>query len=48
MLPEALWDGSLLAGIASKLTTSLMYVVLLAVMTVFLAALVIDASENPN
>ena len=42
--PEALWDRSLLAGIANKLTTSLMYIVLLAVMTVFLAAFVIEVA----
>lgn len=47
--PEALWDRSHLAGIANKLTTSLMYVVLLAVMTVFLAAFVIEvASRRPG
>lgn len=42
--PEALWDRGVLAGIANKLTTSLMHVVLLAVMTVFLAAFVIEAA----
>ncbi len=40
--PEALWDRAVLADIANKLTTSLMHVVLLAVMTVFLAAFVIE------
>jgi hypothetical protein len=40
--PEALWDRTVLAGTANKLTTSLMHVVLLAVMTVFLAAFVIE------
>ncbi len=40
--PEALWDRDYLARIGSKLTTSLMYVVLLAVMTIFLAAFVIE------
>jgi hypothetical protein len=44
--PVALWDRGLLAGIANKLTTSLVYVVLLAVMTVFLAALVIDVASK--
>lgn len=40
--PEALWDRTVLADTANKLTTSLMHVVLLAVMTVFLAAFVIE------
>jgi len=40
--PEALWERKVLAGTANKLTTSLMHVVLLAVMTVFLAAFVIE------
>ena len=47
--PETLWDKGRLAGIANKVTTSLMYVVLLAVMTVFLAAFVIEvASKSPS
>lgn len=47
--PEALWSREYLAGIASKLTVSLMYVVLLAVLTVYLSAFVIDvASRSPH
>jgi len=47
--PEALWERGLLAGIGNRLTTSLMYVVLLAVITVFLAAFVIEvASKTPQ
>jgi hypothetical protein len=42
--PEALWDRELLATLAARLTTSLMYVVLFAGMTGFLAALVIDVA----
>lgn len=44
--PEALWDRSVLSGIANKLTTSLMHVVLLAVMTVFLAAFIIEVGSE--
>lgn len=40
--PGALWDRAILADTGNKLTTSLMHVVLLAVMTVFLAAFVIE------
>lgn len=40
--PEALWDRSLLAEISNKLSTTLMYIVLAAVMALFLAALIID------
>lgn len=46
--PEALWDREILARIANKLTTSLMHVVLLAVMTVFLAAFVIDVARKSS
>jgi hypothetical protein len=42
--PEALWDSALLAGISSSLTTTLMWILLLAVMTLFLSAFVIDAA----
>lgn len=44
--PEALWDRGVLATIANTLTTSLMHVVLLAVMTVFLAAFVIEIARK--
>jgi hypothetical protein len=40
--PGAIWDHDLLADISSKLTTYLMYIVLAAVMALFLGALVID------
>jgi hypothetical protein len=46
--PESLWDRSCLASIANKLTTSLMYVTLLAVMTVFLAAFVIEVASKTH
>lgn len=47
--PEALWDRGYLAGIANKLTTFLMYVALLAVMSVFLATFVIEvATRSPR
>jgi hypothetical protein len=42
--PEALWDPALLAGLSSSLTTTLMWILLLAVMTLFLSAFVIDAA----
>lgn len=42
--PEALWDSALLAGLSSSLTTTLMWILLLAVMTLFLSAFVIDAA----
>jgi hypothetical protein len=42
--PEALWDSALLAGISSSLTTTLMWILLLAVMTLFLSAFVIEAA----
>ena len=45
--PEALWDPSLLAMKSNTLTMMLMCVVLLAVMAVFLAAFVIEASSHP-
>jgi len=44
--PEALWDRTYLAGISNELTTTLMSIVLLAVMTVFLAAFVIDVATR--
>jgi hypothetical protein len=44
--PEALWDEILLAKISSSLTTTLMCVVLFAVMTVFWAAFMIEASSR--
>lgn len=40
--PEAIWDRELLADISSKLTTYLMYIMLSAVMALFLGALVIS------
>ncbi|HEX9884935.1 MAG TPA: hypothetical protein VGA70_00530 [Longimicrobiales bacterium] len=43
--PEALWDRGLLAEIANRLTTTLMYVLLLGVMTLFLAAFVVDVAK---
>ncbi len=46
--PAALWDRDILSGIANKLTTALMHVVLLAVMTVFLAAVVIDVAGKSS
>lgn len=42
--PEALWDRDLLARKSNVLTTTLMCVFLLAVLTLFLAAFVIDAA----
>lgn len=44
--PEALWDRGLLAKKSNTLTTTLMCVVLLAVMAVFLAAFVIEAASR--
>jgi hypothetical protein len=44
--PGALWSSTLLAKVGNKLTLTLMFVVLLAVITVFLAALSIDASQS--
>lgn len=44
--PEALWDRGILADISNRLTISLMYVVLLAVLTVFLAAFVIEVANR--
>jgi hypothetical protein len=43
--PEALWDPGLLAKKSNTLTIMLMCVVLLAVMTLFLAAFVIEVSH---
>lgn len=43
--PEALWDRGLLADIANRLTTTLMYVLLLGVMTLFLAAFVVEVAK---
>lgn len=40
--PDALWDRAVLADIGNKLTASLMQVVLFAVVTLFLAAFVVD------
>lgn len=42
--PRALWDEKLLANTANKLVVSLMRVGLFAVMTVFLAAIVVDVA----
>jgi hypothetical protein len=44
--PEALWDRELLAEKSNTLTMTLMCVVLLAVMAVFLAAFVIEATSH--
>ena len=44
--PEALWDRGLLARIGSRLTLTLTGIVLFAVLTLFLAALVIDVSQR--
>ncbi len=47
--PEALWDRDLLAGIGNRVTMSLMYVLFLAVITLFLAAFVIEVgSRSPS
>lgn len=47
--PEALWDSGYLAGLRHGLTTSLMYVILLSVMTLFWAAFVIEvAGPRPS
>ena len=46
--PGALWDSALLAKISNSLTTTLMGVVLCAVMTLFLAAFSIDAFGRPD
>src|SRR5579872_109943 len=43
--PEALSDSALLADISSRLTTTLMLTLLLAVMTLFLSAFVIDVAS---
>jgi hypothetical protein len=40
--PEALWDSTLLADTRSSLTITLMCIVLLSVMTIFLAAFTIE------
>ncbi len=42
--PEALWDSALLVRINSRLTITLMGIVLLSVMTVFWAAFTIEAA----
>lgn len=42
--PEALWDSALLAGLSNSLTTALIWILLLAVMTLFLSAFVIEAA----
>jgi hypothetical protein len=42
--PEALWDSALLVNIGSKLTITLMCILLLSVMTVFWAAFTIDVA----
>ena len=39
---EALWDAALLANTSSNLTTTLMFVVLLGLMTLFLSAFTIE------
>lgn len=44
--PEALWDRKLLAKISNRLTVTLMYIVLFAVMAVFLAAFVIEVASR--
>ena len=40
--PESLWDRSVLAGRSNRLTILLMSITLLAVLTLFLAALTLD------
>jgi hypothetical protein len=42
--PEALWDSELLADTSSSLTMTLMFVVLLGVMTLFWSAFTIEAA----
>jgi hypothetical protein len=42
--PEALWDTALLVDINSRLTTTLMGIILLSVMTLFWAAFTIEAA----
>ncbi|GAA1544818.1 hypothetical protein [Kribbella lupini] len=44
--PEALWDRGLLARIGSRLTLTLTGIVLFAVLTLFLAALLIDVAQR--
>ena len=44
--PESLWDSALLVNINSRLTTTLMGIILLSVMTLFWAAFTIEASGN--
>jgi hypothetical protein len=46
--PEAIWDRGTLTSIASKLTASLIHFVILAVMTLFLAAIVIDVATRSS
>lgn len=43
--PEALWDREILADISNKLSVTLMYIVLSAVMALFLAAFVIEVAS---
>lgn len=45
--PEALWDRDLLAKKSNTLTMTLMFVILFAVMALFLAAFVIEAANHP-
>ena len=45
--PEALWEKQVLVDIANKLTISLMIIMLLAVMTLFWAAFVIEVYNKP-
>jgi len=44
--PEALWDRGLLARIGSRLTLTLTGIVLFAVLTLFLAALLVDVAQR--
>jgi hypothetical protein len=44
--PEAIWDSALLAKISSSLTTTLMCIVLLAVMALFWSAFTIEAASR--
>jgi len=44
--PEALWDSALLADTSSSLTMTLMFVVLLGVMTLFWSAFTIEAASR--
>ncbi|GAA1127841.1 hypothetical protein GCM10009630_27110 [Kribbella jejuensis] len=44
--PEDLWERNLLARIGTRLTTTLMAIILFAVLTLFLAALLVDITQR--